>query len=232
MSKGADRISTATDNITSTNDSIFQYNATQTKAMRDSIFSMYSDVLPGTSVSKENWRLPSQATRYRWAIETNTLYWAMLRPNVGFEYAFANHWSAGLNFDIAWWQQQSEDRFYQLWTLSPEIRYWFNNYGSCSNFYIGAHFLTGSYDLKNGRVGYWNESLMETGLSAGYAMRMGRRSALRFGMGVGYLNTSYKKYTRYYPMGEHYIYDGTGRTTYWGITRAEVSLTWNLGKKR
>ncbi len=155
-----------------------------------------------------------------------------LRPNVGIEYVFAPRWSASLNFDVAWWRQRSKDRFYQIWTLSPEIRYWFGGYSPSRSFYVGVHAISGSYDLKNGDVGYWNESLVEAGLSLGYVMRLSPNWSLRFGLGGGYLNTSYKKYIRYNDIGEHYVYDGTDRTTYWGITKAEVSFRWNFGRRK
>ncbi len=174
----------------------------------------------------------ASAENYRWAIETNVLYWGILRPNISVEYAFADRWSASLNFDIAWWKQSSKDRFYQLWTLGPEIRYWFGKPGSYRGFYMGAYAFSGAYDLKNGREGYWSESLVAAGLSVGYAVRLSNRLAFRFGIGAGYLDTRFQKYVRYDDMGDHYVYDGTNRLKYWGVTKAEASLRWKFGKRK
>lgn len=170
---------------------------------------------------------------FNMALKTNMLYDLVLLPNIEAEVYFKQRWSVNLEFQIAWWKNLQKDRFYQIWTAGPEVRYWLRGDATFCGHYLGAYASTAVYDLKYKTEGYWSDYCYSAGLSWGYVQPIGKRLALEFGLGVGYVTTQYKKYLRYEPMGAHYYYIGTNRAGYFGPTKAKVALVWrfNIGKK-
>lgn len=160
------------------------------------------------------------------ALKTNLLYDALLSPSIEAEYRFASHWSAHLDFAIAWWKNKRKHKYYQLAQLSPEIRYWLNDKRYWKGHYIGAFVGAGHYDLENGKDGYKGEFVM-AGLSYGYLFPISRCLSLDAGIGVGYLNTEYEEYL---PIEGHYVYQQTSRTGYIGPLKVRLSLVWHFGR--
>lgn len=58
-------------------------------------------------------------------IKTNLLYDAVLMPSLEAEYRFNDRWTINLEGEIAWWKKKNKNRYYQLATISPEVRRWF-----------------------------------------------------------------------------------------------------------
>lgn len=177
----------------------------------------------------------------RWGIKSNLLFDAILLPNLEGEFYFSNRWSVNLEYQCAWWTFKKSDRFYQIMSISPEVRFWFqtsdrwvSSEKKRKNFnghYIGLYFGGGYYDLKYNTVGYQGEFYIAAGVSYGYYLPLTRNLGLEFSLGIGYLNTQYEKYERYAPMGAHYIYLGSDKTAYFGPTKAKVSLVWRIHQK-
>ena len=161
-----------------------------------------------------------------WVVKTNLLYDALLSPSIEAEYRFAPHWSAHVDFSIAWWSKKSKHKYYQLVQLSPEARYWLNDRQYWKGHYIGAFVGAGHYDLSKGKDGYKGEFMM-AGLSYGYMFPIGRCLSLDAGIGVGYLNTEYEEYL---PIEGHYVYQQKSRTGYLGPVKARLSLVWHFGR--
>jgi len=161
-----------------------------------------------------------------WVVKTNLLYDALLSPSIEAEYRLAPHWSAHVDFSIAWWSNKSKHKYYQLVQLSPEARYWLNDRQYWKGHYIGAFVGAGHYDLSKGKDGYKGEFMM-AGLSYGYMFSIGRCLSLDAGIGVGYLNTEYEEYL---PIEGHYVYQQKSRTGYLGPVKARLSLVWHLGR--
>jgi len=161
-----------------------------------------------------------------WVLKTNLLYDALLSPSIEAEYRFSSHWSAQVDFAIAWWSNKSKHKYYQLTQFSPEVRYWFNGKQLWKGHYIGAFIGAGHYDLENGGDGYQGEFMM-AGLSYGYMFPISRVLSLEAGIGVGYMNTEYEEYI---PLDGHYVYQQTSRTGYVGPLKAKLSLVWHLGR--
>ena len=161
-----------------------------------------------------------------WVLKTNLLYDALLSPSIEAEYRFSTHWSAHVDFAIAWWSNKNKHKYYQLVQLSPEARYWFNGKQAWKGHYIGAFVGAGHYDLSGGEDGYKGEFMM-AGLSYGYMFPIGRYLSLEAGIGVGYLNTEYEEYR---PIEGHYVYQQKSRTGYVGPVKAKLSLVWHIGR--
>ena len=189
-------------------------------------------VIPADTVKPE----PEPAVervRVPLAVKTNLLYDALLLPTVEAEYLFNEKWSLNVEGSVAWWRiDGGVDKYYDLWIVSPEVRYWFKTkerwHGHHGGFFVGA----GAYDLENGGEGYKGEYFM-TGLAYGFMFPVkGCRSLhMEANVGVGYMYTEHEDYL---PIDGHYVYQETGRTNYFGPLKAKFSLVWvlDLWKKK
>ena len=75
--------------------------------------------------------------RGEWSLKTNLLYDAILMPSLEIEYRFHPRWSLNLEGDMAWWKKDSRHKYYQLATISPEIRWWFKQKERRQGHYAG-----------------------------------------------------------------------------------------------
>ena len=180
---------------------------------------------PGRAVAVP--RPVAERVRIPLAVKTNLLYDALLLPTVEAEYLFNDRWSLNVEGSVAWWRiDGGVDKYYDLWIVSPEARYWFGSRGRWHGHHGGLFVGGGAYDLENGSQGYKGEYFM-TGLSYGFMfpVRGCRSLHLEANVGVGYLYTEHEKYL---PIDGHYVYQETGRTNYFGPLKAKFSLVWVL----
>jgi len=198
------------------------------------VLSAYAQVTPDSVGVSSRWKAEDSMgilfpfpKHEAWILKTNLLYDVLLSPSVEAEYRFNPHWSAHVDFAIAWWSNKSKHKYYQLVQLSPEVRYWLNPQKYWKGHYFGALVGAGHYDLENGKKGYKGEYMM-AGLSYGYMFPIGRFLSLDAGIGVGYLNTEYEEYL---PIEGHYVYQQKSRTGYVGPVKARLSLVWHLGRQ-
>lgn len=167
----------------------------------------------------------SEAARTpRLSIGTNLLYLAALAPNVTAEYYFPDsHWSVSAAFTMPWWKKESKNRFYQIRQYLAEGRYWMGD-SPVKGHFLGYNIHGGLYDLENKRTGYYGE-FVGTSLTYGYKFRLNKNLALELSVGGGYIYTNYDKYL---PIDGCYMYQSTHNTHYWGVTKAGISLIWNI----
>lgn len=160
---------------------------------------------------------------------TNLLYVAALAPNVTAEYCFPDsRWSALATFTMPWWRKKSKHQFYQIRQYLAEGRYWFNKASSEGGHFLGCNIHGGVYDLENKKTGYYGE-FIGTSVTYGYMLRLNKRMQLEFTIGGGYIFTNYDKYL---PVDNCYMYQSTHNTHYWGVTKAGVSLVWDILYKK
>lgn len=174
--------------------------------------------------------LSSQAARVtdgRFAVKSNLLYDAILMPSLEAEFLISPRWSVSFEGAVAWWSQDRRHRYYQLATLTPEVRRWFRVRSPWHGHYVGLFVGGGWYDLENGGRGYRGEHLL-TGLSYGYMFPVGRVLSLEAGVGLGYLHTRYREYL---PDGIHYVYQQRSRMNYFGPVRLKLALVWRIGDR-
>ena len=161
-------------------------------------------------------------------VKTNLLYDLAAFPSLEVEIPIGERWSVALDGSCAWWKKESKDIFYQLWTLSPEARWWFGQKERFHGHYLGAMTLGGCYDLEYKKTGYQGE-YWGTGLTYGYMFPVGKALSFEAGLGLGYINTEYRVYE---PIDEHYVYQKTSRTGYWGPVKLKFSLVWRIDTGR
>lgn len=102
--------------------------------------------------------------------------------------------------------------------------------------HIGLYGRIFTYDFETGGTGYmggkpggtlWDKMNYSVGLEYGYSLPVARRLNLDFVIGVGYWGGEYHKYA---PIDGHYVWKETRRRHWFGLTEAEISLVWLLGR--
>ncbi|MDE6377805.1 MAG: DUF3575 domain-containing protein, partial [Duncaniella sp.] len=161
---------------------------------------------------------------HRFALKTNLLYYAALMPNIELEMRLNPSWSVLLEANLAWYKKDIKHKYYQLFMVSPEARYWLPRGTVWQGMYVGAFLGGGKYDLENGHKGYIGEGGFG-GVSFGYMWRISRTLSLEAGLGAGYLYTRYKEYV---PYDGHYLYQRTKTLNYVGPLKLKFAIAWRF----
>lgn len=164
------------------------------------------------------------------ALKTNMLYDALTVLNAELEVPISRHFSVAVEYLFPWWERNNKYCLQYL-ELGVEGRYWFRNNVHKAN-RLGGHFLglygmSAMYDIQNDYDPAYQGELWSTGLTYGYAMRVGKqkRISLEFSLSVGYLSTGYRNYFPADDYSELYINKlNIGRLRYFGPTKLKVSL--------
>lgn len=159
-------------------------------------------------------------------LKTNLLYDAILMSDIEVEYRFDNHWSAAVETSMAWWHCDRKHWYYQLATVMPDVRYRIpaRKPGHCHSIGIFGSFSW--YDLENGGRGYKGEA-WTAGVGYTYSFPVNKLLGFEAGIGVGYLRSTYEEYL---PIEGHYVYQQTGRTSFWGPLRLKFALVFDLDR--
>ena len=174
------------------------------------------------------------------ALKSNALFWVAGAPNFGIEYPFNDRWSICGDYIAPWTSSFATGLYYQLLMVNAEARYWFGkreNRPVMTGWFAGVSVGGGYYDfmLNNKKKGIQGEFYILAGLSAGYSHSISSndRVRLEYALGLGYLQTRYRKYTWDY---FDYMLDApreqVWRTSILGPTQAKVSLVWLLYTNR
>lgn len=174
--------------------------------------------------------VPTKRDTVLFALKTNMLYDALTVLNAELEVPISRHFSLAVEYLFPWWERNNKYCLEYL-ELGFEGRYWFrNNVHKADR--LGGHFLglygmSAMYDIQNDYDPAYQGELWSTGLTYGYAMRVGKqkRISLEFSLSVGYLSTGYRNYFPADDYSELYINKlNIGRLRYFGPTKLKVSL--------
>ena len=166
-------------------------------------------------------------------LRTNGLYDLVLCPNVGIEVQTDLGLAFQLDYVGAWWNSQKNNRYFSNYALQTELRYYFASPKMdfpYTGHHAGAYFQMATYDFEFGGKGFQCRDLDNSigfGLSYGYSKAISRRFSLDFTLGIGYFTS---KYTVYEPSNDWYKTTARKKLTWFGPTKAEVTLVWNLNK--
>lgn len=173
------------------------------------------------------------------ALKNNLLFDAALLPNVAIEIPFGRDYgySAELEGHWSWWDTGAEKyNFHRIQMVGLELRKWFGNRtgNPLNGWYAGVYGYGGTYDVRmfakeNKDKGYLSDWSYSAGLSLGYAKPISRRMNLEFGLGLGYFGGEYKKYNVSECNEGVYPWLSTHKRSYFGLTKAKVSLVWLIG---
>lgn len=169
------------------------------------------------------------------ALKTNMLYDAVTALNFEIEVPIADRWSVMVEDVFPWWETGNKYCF-QMWEMGIEGRFWFKRWAPVGaeklrGFFAGVYGMSSKYDFQYDRSINYQGEYWSTGLSGGYCMPIGKKKRLNleFSLAVGYL---YSDYRHYMPTDEYdrLIRDKykVGKITYFGPTKAKVSLVWPI----
>lgn len=166
------------------------------------------------------------------AVKTNLLSDVMLAPNVEVEFPFNERWSLAVDWTFPWWLFKHNSYCEELLGGTVQGRRYFGDRAARRYFtgwFAGVYAGLGYYDFQVPSKGIQGE-YAHAGIAGGYSKRLGEYFNLEFEIGIGGLLTQYRKYI---PKENHTVllYRETFWTTWFGPTRAKVSLVWRLGKK-
>ena len=170
------------------------------------------------------------------ALKSNALFWVAGAPNFGIEYPLGERWSICGDYIAPWTSSFGTGFYYQLLMVNAEVRYWFGkreNIPVMTGWFAGASMGGGYYDfmLNNQKKGFQGEFYILASLSAGYSHSISSndRVRLEYALGLGYLQTRYRRYT-----WDQFDYmleaprEQFWKTSIFGPTQAKVSLVWLL----
>ncbi len=188
---------------------------------------------------------PQPEPKALFAIKTNLLFDVASLLNVELEVPIGDRWSIAGEWIFPWWSscgtknngwtKDSRRNSVQLLNGNIEGRYWFGDRTDrlqLTGWFAGVYAGAAKYDFEYKAKGYQGESLISTGLTAGYAHTINKKGNLRmeYSLGVGYMQTDYEKYDEHICTDDQWHTTKLSSGTYnWiGPTRAKISLVWML----
>lgn len=164
------------------------------------------------------------------ALKTNLLYDAVTAVNFEFEVPIGERWSVAVEDVFPWWTGGPHDNKYafQMWEIGVEPRYWFkknDEVDRLAGHFVGAYLMSSMYDFQYDNALCYQGEYWSTGLTYGYAFRIGKRLNLETSVSVGYLSSDYRHYqpdpayTKLYKDKFR-----TGTLSYFGPTKLKVAL--------
>ncbi len=183
--------------------------------------------------------LPGQAKRpFYMSLRTNMLYDLLALPSVGAEFYVGRNFSVGAEWTYGWWKTDRTHRYWRAYGGNLIVRRWFGRKAEekpLTGHHLGLYAGIFTYDFEFGGTGYmggrpggtlWDRSMKTAGIEYGYSLPVARRLNIDFTIALGYVGG---KYVKYEPKGDCYAWKSTHRLTWFGPTKAEISLVWLLG---
>ena len=154
-------------------------------------------------------------------LKTNILPWGLAIPNLGAEFTLGKKWSLALDVWFCPWKISNKFSVKTV-AIFPQGRWWLksNEQGSFFNLHLNVAW----FNVRADRYRYQDVSrpLLGAGIGYGYRLKLNREWGFEFEIGAGMANM---KYDRYYNVANGALKD-TRVTTYWGIDRAAVTVTY------
>ncbi len=189
--------------------------------------------------------IPSDLTEnskpFYMAIKTNLIHDALALPELSAEFYLGKGWSIVGNWTYGWWDNDNRHRYWRAYGGDLAVRKWFGKKAAekpLTGHHLGLYLGAMTYDFEMGNIGYmgglphgtiFDRCNVYGGIEYGYSLPIARRLNLDFSIGIGYLGG---KYIKYKPAsdGEGYVRLSEHRLNWFGPTKAEISLTWLIGR--
>lgn len=173
---------------------------------------------------------------YTVALKTNLLYDLVTAVNFEVEFPIGKRFSVMVEDVCPWWKWGPNDKKYcfQVWSIGVEPRWWFRR--NDRRDYLTGHFagiygFSGKYDLQWDKRPDYQGEFWSAGLTYGYAMPICKWMNMEFSISAGFLRADYRHYQP--DPGYNHLYRDrykVGTTSWFGPTKAKVSLVIPLGK--
>ncbi len=185
-----------------------------------------------TAQAQEIYRLESEPAAVQ--LRTNGLYDLALSPNIGLEIQTDLGIAWQLDYTGAWWNNDARHRYFSNYAFQTELRYYLASPRMSfpyTGHHVGLYGQMATYDFEFGGTGYQCRDLDNSfgiGLSYGFSMPVSRHFTLDFTLGLGYFAS---KYWVYKPSADWYVPTNRKRLTWFGPTKLEATLVWNINAK-
>ncbi len=179
------------------------------------------------------------------ALKTNLLFDAATLLNAEIEVPIGNRISVLGEWIGPWWvfdngKEDSPRSRIQAKIGTLEGRYWLGGNREIqpllTGFFVGIYGTLGSYDFEFNKKGVQSQDLVSYGVTAGYAHTINKSGTLRleYSLGLGVMTSTYKEYTAEFQDGQWWkaYRDATKSLSWFGPTRAKVSLVWMINYKK
>ena len=167
------------------------------------------------------------------AVKTNLLFDAALKPNIELEVPIGKRWSLNGEYMFPWWLINDDRYCLQILMGGLEVRYRPGKRSGrdvLTGHFIGLYAGGGKYDLQWDKNGYQGEFFIAAGVSYGYAHSIARNLRLEYNIGIGMLRTDYR---HYHSRDNHrtLLWQENGEYTWLGPTKLKISLVWLITGK-
>lgn len=164
-----------------------------------------------------------EKTESQLLLRSNLLPWMLTIPNLGVECKLGSKWSAVV--DVMYCPWKLSDKFsVKTAAILPEGRWWLKTNAKGSFFNVHLNIAWFNVRANTSRYQDTSRPLLGGGIGYGYRLPVNKRWAFEFEIGAGVANT---KYDRYYNVANGALRD-TRVSTYWGIDRLSVAVTYYL----
>jgi len=162
-------------------------------------------------------------------IKTNLLYYLALAPNIEIEIPI-KRFSINAEYQFPWYVNNKKHFAYQIFSGSIEARYWLKRQDRVlSGYFIGAYIGRGIFDIQFSEEGTQGDIILSTGVSGGYSKPISKNFNIEFSLSLGYFKSNN---INYYAYEDLLIKKSSSSLTYFGPTKAKVSLVWIIGNKQ
>lgn len=185
-----------------------------------------------TTKAQEIYRMESSPAAVQ--LHTNGLYDLALCPSAGIEIQTDLGIAWQLDYVGAWWNNDAKHRYFSNYAFQTEIRYYLESPTMSfpyTGHHVGIYGQMATFDFEFGGVGYMSRDLdfsYGIGLSYGYVFILNRHWSLDVTAGVGNFIGMYDVYK---PSETGYLRIETRKLNFWGPTKLEATLVWNINAK-
>ena len=164
------------------------------------------------------------------ALKTNLLYDVATALNCEVEFAIGDRFSIMVEDVFPWWTWGPNGNKYafQMWEMGVEPRWWFkkrDDRDRLAGHFAGIYAMSAKYDFQWDYKACYQGEYWSAGLTYGYVLPLCKWLNMEFSVSAGYLRGPYRHYV---PSEEYEVLwrdkYKTGTFSYFGITKAKVSL--------
>ncbi len=169
--------------------------------------------------------------------KTNLLYDAVTALNVEAEVCIGNRFSAALEYVFPWWTWGPNGNKYavQILEMGLEPRWWFyrnEEQGRLQGHFAGVYGMSAKFDLQWDKSLCYQGYLWSAGLTYGYSLPLTDWMNMELSLSVGFLQADYKHYQPADDYSTLFLDKfNTGKLSYFGPTKAKVSLSFPIKVK-
>lgn len=178
---------------------------------------------------------PVPAVKPLFAVSTNVLYDLAITPNFAVEVPVGKKVSIYGEYTFPWWVTRDNSRAWQILKWDIGARYWLfggrsqNPMDVMIGPFAGIDLGAGYYDIEPHHKG-WQGEFQTVGVEIGWAWDLGKNWRLDAFVGAGWMGTHFRAYQGSSD-DKHLLYQESGKLTWFGPTKAGVSVKYIFGQK-